>query len=183
MNAPASSFEAIAAGLLGWARQALEAELRGKPAPAPPHDGSVGGLFFTLYDETGEVRGSRGTSAPEVSLAGLAPAMLRAAAFEDPRFPPLAAEELPRCRLAVTVLGAPVRIRGPEGIEPGVTALRVRAGLFSGTTLPEAAWGRGWDAATFLAVACRKAGLHALAWRREETEVLAFPSWRAAEPF
>jgi len=177
--------ETLADALLAFARALLEAELRGAPAPVAvlPEGAAPGGFFVTLYDEAGELRGSLGTTEPDAPLAELAPRIVRTAAFEDPRFPPLDVHELGRCRLAVTVLGPPRRITSPDEVIPGVTALRVTGDLFAGTTLPEVAWGRGWDAATYLAYACRKAGLHALAWQDPATEVLAFPSHRAAEPF
>ncbi len=177
--------DTLAEALLVFTRALLHATVEGGAAPATSlPETAVGGLFVTLYDEAGEVRGSRGTTAPpSMPLAELAAEVAKGAAFDDPRFPPIEAAELQRCRIAVSVLGPPERIRSPEPIGPGVTALKVTGGLFSGTTLPEVGWGRGWDAATYLAFACRKAGLHALAWEREETEVLAYRSSRAAEPF
>ena len=177
--------ETLADALLVYARALLSAELRGAPAPTAnlPPGAASGGFFVTLYDEEGELRGSLGTTAPDAPLSELAPRLIRAAAFADPRFPPLEAAELDRCRLAVTLLGPPMRIASPDEVVPGVSALRVKAGIFGGTTLPEVAWGRGWDAATYLAYACRKAGVHALAWRDPATEVLAFPSGPAAVPF
>ncbi len=176
--------ETLAETLLAAARATLQADLDGAPAPQPSlPDVAVGGLFVTLYDEDGEVRGSRGTTDPQLPLAGLLRECVRLAALDDPRFPPLDAAALSRCKLAVTVLGPPARIASPEAIEPGVTAVRVTNGLFSGTTLPEVAWGRGWDAAVYLAFACRKAALHAFAWEEPATEVLAYRTWRAAEPW
>jgi uncharacterized protein (TIGR00296 family) len=174
--------ETVADALLVHLRQLLQAEISRQPAPAAAlPDVAVGGLFVTIYDEDGEVRGSRGTTAPHAGLPALLADCARMAAFDDPRFPPLDAEALRRGRLAVTVLAPPSRIAGPDGIEPGITALRVTSGLFSGTTLPEVGWGRGWDAAVYLAFACRKAGVHAHAWQEPATEVLAYRTVRAAE--
>lgn len=176
--------EQLAATLLPHVRPLLASELGlgSAPGAALPAE-AIGGLFVTLYDEGGELRGSMGTTDPKLRLPELLPQVARRAAFEDPRFPPLAAEELASCRIAVTVLGGGRRIRGPEEIEPGVTALRVKQGIFSGTTIPEVAFGRGWDAATYLAYACKKAALPPLAWREASTEVMAWPSARAVEPW
>ena len=174
--------ETLAHAVLAHVRQLIEAEVASRAAPASRlPDVRLGGLFVTIYDADGEVRGSRGTTAPAGTLAELAASCAHMAAFDDPRFPPVDAPTLAGCRIAVTLLDRPERIAGPEAIEPGVTALRIGDGLFSGTTLPEVAWGMGWDAATYLAFACRKAGLHALAWQDPATEVLAYRTARAAD--
>lgn len=178
---------ATAEALLASARPWMEALVRDGAAEAPPaipsHPAEVGGLFFTIYDKAGEMRGSGGTSQADRPLAELLAEAIRQAALDDPRFPPLEPADLPGCRLALTLLGTGKRIAGPADVVPGITTLFVRRGVLSGITTPEVAFGMGWDGPVFLNYACRKAGLHALSWKKPDTEVTAFPSVRAVEPW
>lgn len=175
------SLQTIADALLAPARAYLEALVEGRPAAPALPEAEVGGLFVTLYDEDGEMRGSAGTSAADRPLPALLTEAVRIAASDDPRFPPVSRDEAARIRIAVTVLGAGRRITGPDEVEPGVTALHLRRGVRSGTMLPEVTMGRGWDAPVLLAYASTKAGLFADAWKDPTTEVTAFPSARAVE--
>lgn len=177
-----------AEALLLASRPWLSALLGGEPQAGehptlPASHPEITGLFFTVYDQAGELRGSGGTSRADRPLGPLLAEAIRQAAVDDPRFPPLEAADLPGCRLALTLLGPGERIHGPDGVIPGITTLFVRRGVLSGVTTPEVAFGRGWDGRTFLAYACRKAGLHALSWKKPDTEVTAFASVRAAEPW
>lgn len=176
-----------AEALLSASRPWLESLLSGGGNPpggapvVPSSHPEVAGLFFTIYDAAGELRGSGGTSQADRPLPALLAEAIRQAALDDPRFPPLEAGDLPGCSLALTLLAEGKRISGPDQVEPGITTLFVRRGVLSGITTPEVAYGRGWDGPVFLAYACRKAGLHALSWKKQDTEVVAFPSVRASE--
>lgn len=173
-----------AALLLRHARRILEDLVAGRdPAPVPAEGGLAAraGLCVGIRDAAGELRGWMGTTAADEPLWTLLPALVRTAAFDDPRFPPLSAAELEGATLSVTIVLEGRRITGPGELEIGVDAVAVQQGIFTGLTVPEVAWGRGWDAPTYLAFACRKAGLPALAWQRADTVIRAFPTVSALE--
>jgi len=100
--------------------------------------------------------------------------MATAAATRDPRFPPLAARDLPGLTVDVSVLAPPRRIRDSAEIELGKHGLEIRRGPRRGLLLPQVATDHDLDRETFLAETCRKAGLPAGAWREADTEIWAF---------
>ncbi len=89
------------------AREAIRARLEGRPPRPPPITLAPAAVFVTLRLE-GALRGCMGTLEPRCPDL-VRETMERAvvAAFEDPRFPPLTADELPRCTIEVTVIGPP----------------------------------------------------------------------------
>jgi AmmeMemoRadiSam system protein A len=91
--------------LLAAAREAIRARLEGRP-PAPPPIALAPAAVFVTLRIGGELRGCMGTLEPRCEDL-VRETMDRAvvAAFEDPRFPPLAAAEFQRCTVEVTVLG------------------------------------------------------------------------------
>ncbi|HWV36981.1 MAG TPA: AMMECR1 domain-containing protein [Vulgatibacter sp.] len=161
--------------LLARARAAL------RDLPAAPEEPA--GLFVALRDEAGEVRGSVGTTEPGAPIAELLPAIVREAAMDDPRHPPVGDEEAGALSLELWILRGPPRtVRSPSDLEPARDALRVRKGVHAGILLPDVATAGGWSAATTLAYACRKAGLPAHAWREPDTVVEAFVASRVTAP-
>ena len=162
-----------------------------------PKEGRVGpwaekrGVFVTIKRfPDGELRGCIGYPLPVLPLGTAVGRAAVAAATEDPRFPPMRANELPRIILEVSVLTVPETIRGdrPEAI---VSAVRVgRDGLvvegygMSGILLPQVAPEQGWTAEELLAGTCEKAGLPSSAWRRPEVRVRRFEAevFREASP-
>lgn len=92
--------------------------------------------------------------------------MARAAAFEDTRFRPLTAEELPDVDLEISVLTPMRRIADVTEIEVGRHGLWVAQGHRRGVLLPQVATCCGWGRETFLEQTCLKAGLPRDAWRR-----------------
>jgi AmmeMemoRadiSam system protein A len=95
-------------------------------------------------------------------------------AFEDPRFPPLTPQELPRVRIEISVLSPFQRIMDVDCIEVGVHGILVRRGGRSGLLLPQVATEEGWNREEFLDRTCRKAGLPLDAWRSPETIIEIF---------
>ena len=84
-------------------------------APAPLVDGAPwlaqsGATFVTLAKE-GQLRGCIGSLAPTRALGADVAANAVAAAFRDPRFPPLTMQEWPRCAVEVSLLSTPKPIR------------------------------------------------------------------------
>ncbi len=161
--------------LLEAARRAIRAKLEEQPAPAAPDRETLRrecGAFVSLH--IGErLRGCIGMIESRAPLAATVARVAVNAAFDDPRFPPLTAEELASVKIEISVL-SPMRAAAPEQIEPGRDGLWIRKGGFSGLLLPQVAARYGWSRERFLEETCRKAGLDPQAWRDAETLIHAF---------
>ncbi|PYP28296.1 MAG: hypothetical protein DMD51_00780 [Gemmatimonadetes bacterium] len=169
------------AALLGLARATLVAHLAGRPLPPVPEFPGAAlrrGAFVTITEADGALRGCVGHVADERPLGEVVREMTVAAAREDPRFPPVEPEELPRLALEISVLTAaalrPLDPVDPARIVIGRDGLIVRRGRHVGLLLPQVAAEYHWGPETFLAAGCRKAGLAPDAWREAGTEVVTF---------
>ncbi|MCX5732299.1 MAG: AmmeMemoRadiSam system protein A [Deltaproteobacteria bacterium] len=172
------------AALLGVARAAIRHRLGLGPAPAVPESGALGdrrGAFVTLH-RGGELRGCIGRFDPESSLARTVAEMAVAAAFEDPRFPPLRPEEADDLDLHISALGPRRPLPDPAQLRVGQHGLAVQQGWHRGVLLPVVAVERGWDAPTFLKHACLKAGLRPDAWQDPATTIEVFDAEEFGEP-
>ena len=163
--------------LLRMAREAIEAQLRGK-APAPvagnPWLEEARGAFVTLSRRgTGELRGCIGYVEPLFPLAETVARAAVAAALEDDRFAPVTATELPSLSIDLSLLEAPHPILA-EQVEVGRHGLIVSCGGHRGLLLPQVPVEHGWDRTTFLEHTCLKAGLPRDAWRRPDAELMGF---------
>ena len=130
--------------------------------------------FVTLETYSGETTSLRGCIGYVEAVAPLKEIVARAAqaaAFSDPRFPPLSRSELDSILIEVTVLTKPepVRVENrfdlPKAIKVGEDGLIVEKGiLHSGLLLPQVPMEYCWDEETFLAETCIKAGLKPDCW-------------------
>lgn len=118
------------------------------------------------------LRGCIGFPYPVKPLAEAVQEAAVGAALQDPRFPPLRAEELSALEIEISVLTPPKSLE-PSQVKVGVHGLIVSRGGRSGLLLPQVAMEYGWDAPTFLAQTCLKAGLPKDAWRKD-AELSAF---------
>jgi AmmeMemoRadiSam system protein A len=100
--------------------------------------------------------------------------MAGAAAFEDPRFPPVTAEELPELDLEVSVLSPLREVKELSEIEVGKHGLYISMGGFSGLLLPQVATENDWDRTTFLEQTCLKAGLPPETYKEKEVKLYLF---------
>ena len=139
--------------------------------------------FVTLEarDDAGrlDLRGCIGSTEPRRALADAVVEAARQAAFEDPRFAPLTAEELPRVVVTVSALTPLVPASGPDAIVPGRDGVVLVAGGRQAVFLPEVAERCGWEAGELLAQLARKAGLARHAWR--DGRLFVFTCERFAE--
>ena len=119
-----------------------------------------GGAFVTLH-KRGGLRGCIGQIIPTGEpLWEVVRNMAVAAGSEDPRFNPVAKEELDDIEYEVSVLSAPERVSDWREIEPGKHGVIVRKGFRSGVFLPQVADETGWSREEFLGELCaQKAGL------------------------
>jgi AmmeMemoRadiSam system protein A len=100
--------------------------------------------------------------------------MAAAAAFQDPRFRPLAPEELADLEVEISVLTPMRRVEKVEEIEVGKHGLFIEQGFARGLLLPQVAVQYRWDRDTFLAQTCVKAGLPPDAWKDSATKIYTF---------
>ncbi|SMC25832.1 hypothetical protein SAMN02746041_02443 [Desulfacinum hydrothermale DSM 13146] len=161
------------------ARRAIEAKLQ-ENVPPPIELAQLSenlrrkrGAFVTLKIQ-GRLRGCIGQIVGRSPLAQTVARMAVAAAFQDPRFPPLTREEWPGVTVEISALTPLRRVHRAEEIQVGRHGLYLRKGWKSGLLLPQVATEYGWDRDTFLEQTCRKAGLPADAWRDPETEIYIF---------
>jgi len=163
--------------LLELARDTLEATFAGRPLPVPdPLDDALTqrrGAFVTLTIK-GALRGCIGHVEAVEPLWRSVRDNTLAAAFRDPRFPPLEEAELPRVAIEVSVLTPMQRVAGPAEVVVGTHGLLIERGDRRGLLLPQVARDRGWDRDTFLDQTCRKAGLEPGCWRSPDTRIFVF---------
>lgn len=154
------------------ARAAITASLEGAPAPFPAGEWGTPTATFVTLTIAGRLRGCIGSLAPYRPLGEDVIANARAAAFHDPRFPPLTAEELSRVRIEVSVLSIPTplpaesRQEALEALRPGVDGIVLRADGHSATYLPQV-WEQLPRPQQFLDGLLVKAGLPAGYWGPE----------------
>lgn len=151
--------------LTGLARAAIAREfgIQGPRFPHPPWLEEPAATFVTLT-RNGQLRGCMGSLEAHQSLAKDLEHNARAAAFGDPRFPPLSEEELNRTRVEVSILSRPQpMVFADEAdalaqLRPGVDGLILEAGWHRATFLPQV-WDQLPNPQEFLAHLKRKAGL------------------------
>lgn len=167
--------------LLTLARQVIEARVLGKPRPPVVHEEVLArraGAFVSLH-ANGDLRGCIGHVEPDQPLGVVIARCAIGACSADPRFPPVTAFELAAIQIELSVLGPLELVSGAADIEIGRHGIAVESGGARGLLLPQVAQEWSWDAETFLAHTCRKAGLSGNAHRlgiriwRFEAEVFA----------
>ena len=170
--------------ILELARNAVTAEVMGAAVAIPESDEfpRSSGAFVTL-ERRGELRGCLGTLECRRGLAEEVVRCAADAASSDPRFPPVAPNELPEISLEVSVLGPlePIDPMDPKAITIGSHGLVVEQGRRRGLLLPQVAAERAWTREEFLAQTCVKAGLPTDAWRTG-AKVYRFTADVFAEP-
>jgi len=131
-------------------------------APSP-HLAEPRGVFTTLYSDR-KLRGCVGFPAAVLPVYRAVMESARAAASEDPRFPPIRPEEARLIRISISVL-SPLQPISPDEVEIGRHGLVVSEGVQRGLLLPQVPVEHGWSRVTFLEQTCLKAGLPPDAWR------------------
>jgi AmmeMemoRadiSam system protein A len=136
-----------------------------------PHLAEPRGVFTTIYS-LGKLRGCVGFPAAVLPLYRAVLETARAAATEDPRFPPVRMSEARGLQISISVISV-LRPVSPDDIEVGRHGLVISQGARRGLLLPQVPVQHDWDRATFLEQTCIKAGLLPDAWR-SGTHIEAF---------
>ena len=161
--------------LLATARTSIDTGLRdGRPAEVDPEAYEAAlqtprASFVTLRDPRGDLRGCMGSAAAARPLVVDVARNAYNAAFLDPRFEPLSADELPGLHLHISVLSAMEPLPAAseaellDRVRPGIDGLVVEEGNRRATLLPSV-----WDSLPhperFLYELRRKAGLPGHHW-------------------
>ena len=142
---PRTAARAPAHPLARLAKEAVEAYVaRGEVLePRLPEEALAGlprraGVFVSIKTAEGRLRGCIGSIYP--TRPGLAEEVVAYAiesATDDPRFPPIAPEELDGLVYSVDVLSPPERVSGPEALDPKRYGVVVKKGLRQGLLLPD----------------------------------------------
>jgi AmmeMemoRadiSam system protein A len=154
----------------------------------PPYHATSGALlapgavFVTLRQrDTQELRGCRGEVVARRPLAQAVQRMAIASAVDDPRFPPVTADEVAQLHIEISALTPLTPIR-PEEVVVGRHGLMITHRGRAGLLLPQVPAEQGWNREAFLRWTCRKAGLPDDAWASPDAELKGFECVVWGEP-
>lgn len=164
--------------LLRAARGSIEELLAaGMPSRGEPEAEGLkerrGGAFVSLHKGE-KLRGCIGTFSDRGRLFDTVKEMAVSAAAHDPRFLPVAGDEVPQLTIEISALAPMREIGSIEEIEVGKHGLYITRGFSSGVLLPQVATEYGWNRQEFLDHTCMKAGLLPDAWKQKGTKIYVF---------
>ena len=165
----------LGSALLALARNAI-GERFGRSGTAPVRHAALAqpGATFVTLTRQGELRGCIGSLEAQRPLAQDVRENALAAAFRDPRFAPLAAEEFESVRVEVSLLTAPEALAFVDEadlmaqLRPGVDGIVFQYGRHRSTFLPQV-WASLPEPEQFMQQLKRKAGLPPNFWHEEVT--------------
>ncbi len=138
------------------------------------------GVFTTLTDSSGKLRGCIGFPEPIFPLGEAVIKSAISAASSDPRFPPVTKEEMDDMTVEVSMLSKPVALAVknrkdlPSMISVGRDGLIAERDSFSGLLLPQVAVEEKMDQKAFLKAVCWKAGMEPDCWKDDDTSISTF---------
>jgi len=136
------------------------------------------GTFVTLK-KSGALRGCIGNLIANKSVADGIRDNALSAAFQDPRFPLLAAEEVDQLHISISILTQPKPLQYKDAadllakLRVNVDGVILRRGTAGATFLPQV-WQQLPDPNDFLSRLCLKAGLQANTWRNTKLDVSTY---------
>jgi AmmeMemoRadiSam system protein A/AmmeMemoRadiSam system protein B len=184
---PAAEADTLGPALLVRARNAIAAQLKQQTQIEPDHPAlnQPGATFVTLM-QNGALRGCIGSLEAHRPLDQDVRANAVAAAFRDPRFPPLTATEFSQTRVEVSLLTAPQPMKFSDEadalrqLRPNVDGVIFIAGQYRSTFLPQV-WEQLPEPRLFMAHLKQKAGLPADWWSSEvELQRYEVQKWKEA---
>jgi len=154
--------------LLQLARQRISARLNpleAKPEIQPtPAMQAVMGAFVTLHKH-GQLRGCIGEIFPRRALVEAVAEQAINAAFHDPRFPRLRADELDEIDIEISALTPPHPVESFDEIKIGRHGVVLEKNGRSAVFLPQVAPEQGWELEETLTHLALKAGLGSKDWK------------------
>ncbi len=173
------AYERAAGTLLGVASLAVVQAVRQGPVPPPkslpsePPLGEPSGVFVTLRRQ-GRLRGCIGYPLPTHPMVEACWRAAQQAALEDPRFLPLADEELEGLDVEVSILTPGEELDDIAAWRPGIDGVMLEMEERRGLYLPEVATETGWEAEHLFTELSLKAGLDPDAWKHPDARLLRF---------
>ena len=164
--------------LLNLARKALVSYFKGEPFTPPSPTLEYKNLYekrgaFVTLTKKGRLRGCIGVLEGDKPLYQLIPELALSSAFQDPRFPPLSAEELPNIKIEISIL-SPLYPARPEEVEVGKHGIYIAKGFNRGVLLPQVATEYNLTREEFLRQGCLKAGLPEDCYKDPKTKLYLF---------
>jgi len=164
---------------LDFARKVLEVQFSGEEIKVPDklHFRQARGVFVTLTKKS-KLRGCVGFPHASYSLGDAIKQSVKAAAFEDFRFPPVIGEEVKNLKIEISVLTEPYEIEKSDDwvkkIEIGKDGLICKYLGYSGLLLPQVATENKMSKLEFLEAVCQKAGIPKDSWQNPNTKFYKF---------
>jgi AmmeMemoRadiSam system protein A len=170
--------------LLELARETITCEAQGSPVPSVDLNAisdnlrDDGACFVTLTQH-GQLRGCIGSLEARQPLVLDVRDNALGAAFRDPRFPPVGAEELEILHVEISVLSKPVLLDYESAddliakLRPNIDGVVIERGWNRATFLPQV-WEKLPDPHQFLQHLCLKAYLPADAYRHPGLDVYTY---------
>ncbi len=131
------------------------------------------GVFVTLMTRS-QLRGCIGYITSKWNLYDTVCDAAMQAASNDPRFPPLTEEELPKVNIEISVLSPLTDLDDYNNIQLGVHGLYLDEGDYRGLLLPQIAAENKFDVHDFLSALCEKAGLPKDEWETRKLNIKTF---------
>ena len=133
------------------------------------------GAFVSLHNRVNQsLRGCIGRMIASDALQETVRIMALEAAFGDPRFPPLAIDELERISIEISALSPMEICQDPQSVQVGVHGLYLKYQGRSGVLLPQVPLQQGWDRQEYLDYICVKAGLPPRSYEEAGAELYTF---------
>lgn len=170
--------------LLRLARQTLSLVANRQAIPAlDPNDFSPelaeDGASFVTLTLGGSLRGCIGTLEAYQPLVVDVQTRAMQAASQDPRFPPVAPDEVRRIKIEISRLSKPIALPYdapadlPKLLKPGIDGVVISDGPHRATFLPQV-WDDLPDPEQFLAQLCRKMGCSSSHWKYNLMQVQTY---------
>ena len=138
------------------------------------------GAFVTLRKH-GALRGCIGIIQERTPLYRAVVEYAIHASTQDPRFPPMTAEEVKEVEIEISVMNPTAdpmspfqEVKDVSEIVIGRDGLFLKQGVAQGILLPQVPEEQGWDRDAFLEGICRKAGLPDGAWKNPKAKLYRF---------
>jgi len=131
------------------------------------------GCFVTLTKNR-QLRGCIGYITSATKLGETVWEVAKLSAIEDPRFPPISSDEVPRLLIEISVLTPPVPLASYNEIKIGQHGLILDEIDAHGLLLPQVAVEHRFTVDDFLTALCQKAGADPFLWRNRALNIKTF---------